>query len=68
MTRVCVSALSDDAWTRSTSGCSCYWDASDQQCACCYDGGCQCPYSNRHQCVQCGYAGSCGIRKSRVVH
>ncbi|KAI8496157.1 Thrombospondin type 1 repeat-containing protein [Branchiostoma belcheri] len=49
-----------DLWTRSLTGCQCYWDNRRRDCACCEDGGCQCTQDNPHQCVRCGYGADCG--------
>ena len=51
-------------YTKITTGCQCYWNASRYDCACCYPGGCQCTQANQHQCVVCGDEALCGKRKS----
>ncbi len=51
---------SSDVWTTTTTGCPCYFEPSNYNCACCSEGACQCPRSAMHQCVQCGYADQCG--------
>ncbi len=55
---------SNDVWTSSLTGCPCYFQPSNFDCACCSEGGCQCPRGNMHQCVQCGYADQCGIENT----
>jgi len=49
-----------DAWTKKPTGCTCYWDKSRTDCACCQPGACQCSSTFKHQCVRCGDGGQCG--------
>lgn len=56
-----LKALERDTWTKSLTGCQCYFDKKRFDCACCVQGGAQCPRSTRHQCVQPGFAKNCGI-------
>ncbi|CAH1782063.1 unnamed protein product [Owenia fusiformis] len=55
-----LEVLKDDMWTKTTTGCNCYFDTTDDSCACCEPGGAQCPKSNKHQCVKSGQNGDCG--------
>jgi len=56
-----VKAMERDVWTRQPTGCTCYFDRTRNDCACCEQGGCQCSEMFPHQCVQCGYGSQCGI-------
>lgn len=56
--------MSNDVWTRNTTGCACAFDVNRHECACCYMGGCQCPDRDEYQCVMCGHeAENCGHGK-----
>ena len=55
--------LKKDFYTREVTGCQCYFDMDNFDCACCQNSGCQCSKSNLHQCVQCGMGSQCGLRK-----
>ncbi|XP_013419235.1 von Willebrand factor D and EGF domain-containing protein-like [Lingula anatina] len=52
-----------DIWTKAETGCSCYFDQSKRDCACCELGGCQCPTSSKYHCVKCGEEFTCGTVK-----
>nr|XP_039273952.1 uncharacterized protein LOC120347903 [Styela clava] len=54
----CVREIPTNIWTRSPSGCDCYFNGA-QDCACCEFGGCQCDRSHPDKCVQCGYGHTC---------
>lgn len=48
--------------TRSSTGCTCFFDQSRADCACCHTGFCQCDeHSDHHQCAKCGEEKACSI-------
>lgn len=48
-------------YTNSTTGCQCWFNESQTDCACCNPGGCQCGVSNRQLCVECGRDENCVV-------
>ncbi|XP_038050903.1 uncharacterized protein LOC119724056 [Patiria miniata] len=61
-----------DRWTLRRSGCTCQFDFTRRDCACCIVGGAQCPIGAHNLCVKCGQEYTCGIPhpviKDRVVN
>ncbi|XP_022102037.1 uncharacterized protein LOC110985369 [Acanthaster planci] len=61
-----------DRWTLSRTGCTCQFDFTRRDCACCIVGGAQCPIGSHNVCVKCGQEYTCGIPhpviKDRVVN
>ena len=62
---VCILLSMFFIWTifRTKTGCTCSFNRTRSDCACCDVDACQCPESNRFQCVQCGRTENCGKRK-----
>ena len=62
---VCILLSLFFIWTifRTKTGCTCSFNRTRSDCACCDVDACQCPESNRFQCVQCGHTENCGKRK-----
>eukprot|EP00746_Dinoflagellata_sp_MGD_P150203 gnl/MRDRNA2_/MRDRNA2_82119_c0_seq2.p1 gnl/MRDRNA2_/MRDRNA2_82119_c0~~gnl/MRDRNA2_/MRDRNA2_82119_c0_seq2.p1 ORF type:complete len:729 (+),score=97.84 gnl/MRDRNA2_/MRDRNA2_82119_c0_seq2:139-2325(+) len=47
-------------WTKSSSGCPCYFDENRTDCACCSDGACQCSRSlGANRCAPCNAIQKC---------
>ena len=49
-----------DGYTLALADCTCTFDTSRSNCACCQNNGCQCDESHQNQCVQCGHMDQCG--------
>ncbi|CAH1786990.1 unnamed protein product, partial [Owenia fusiformis] len=56
-----------DEFTQTSSGCTCYWDKTRKDCACCKPTGCQCHHEYRHRCVACGKAQDCLKNCPKVI-
>ncbi|ESO98735.1 hypothetical protein LOTGIDRAFT_158683 [Lottia gigantea] len=51
-----------DAWTRKKTGCSCPFNPTDFDCACCQNKACHCGPSHKNQCAPCSYPELCGTK------
>lgn len=53
--------LPTDIWTLSRSGCKCYFNESQNDCACCSAGACQCSATYRSRCAPCNAMWKCAL-------
>lgn len=50
------------SWTKSSTGCKCYFDENRTDCACCNDGACQCsPSISANRCAPCNEIQKCVV-------
>lgn len=50
-------------WTKTSTGCKCYFDENRMDCACCAPGGCQCSQPATNRCVPCDAMYKCVVKQ-----
>lgn len=55
-----------DIWTESPTGCPCYFNETQKDCACCNVGGCQCSAQHRNKCAPCGSMWQCVVAPTTI--